>query len=110
MYDPGGSIGHLYACPFLGTWRALLCGEVLVWAPAGGDLEYFWQMHYSEHHFPKKRTSDPYVLRLITASSQSWVYTWSSQSQTARGDGSWEGERMSGNHGGRSLMASAIWS
>ena len=26
--DPGGSTGRLRACPFLGTWRALLCGEV----------------------------------------------------------------------------------
>ena len=25
MFNPGGSTGHLRACPFLGTWRALLC-------------------------------------------------------------------------------------
>ena len=25
MFDPGGSQGHLRACPFLGSWRALLC-------------------------------------------------------------------------------------
>ena len=30
MFYPGGSGGRLRACPFLGTWRALLCGEVLV--------------------------------------------------------------------------------
>ena len=30
MFDPGGSDGRLRACPFLGTWRALLCGEALV--------------------------------------------------------------------------------
>ena len=30
MFDPGGLKGRLRACPFLGTWRALLCGEVLV--------------------------------------------------------------------------------
>ena len=29
MFDPGGSKGRLRACPFLGIWRALLCGEVL---------------------------------------------------------------------------------
>ena len=29
MFDPGGSEGCLRACPFLGTWRALFCGEVL---------------------------------------------------------------------------------
>ena len=30
MLDPGGFKGRSRACPFLGTWRALLCGEVLV--------------------------------------------------------------------------------
>ena len=30
MFDPSGSTGRLCACPFLGTWRALLCGEVIV--------------------------------------------------------------------------------
>ena len=28
-FDPGGSPGHLRACPFLGSWRALVCGEVI---------------------------------------------------------------------------------
>ena len=42
MFDPGGFKGRLRACTFLGTWSALLCGEILVWAPAGGDLERFW--------------------------------------------------------------------
>ena len=32
-FDPGGSQGHLRACPFLGSWRALVCGE----AVRGGD-------------------------------------------------------------------------
>ena len=30
IFDPGGSKGHLRACPFWGTWRALLCGELVV--------------------------------------------------------------------------------
>ena len=30
MFDPGGFTGRLRACPFLGTSRALLCGEVVV--------------------------------------------------------------------------------
>ena len=30
MFNPGGFKGRLRACPFLGTWRALLCGEVLI--------------------------------------------------------------------------------
>ena len=29
IFDPGGSEGRLRACPVLGTWRALLCGEVM---------------------------------------------------------------------------------
>ena len=28
-FDPGGSQGHLRACPCLGSWRALVCGEVI---------------------------------------------------------------------------------
>ena len=28
-FDPDGSQGHLCACPFLGSWRALICGEVI---------------------------------------------------------------------------------
>ena len=27
--DPGGSQGHLRACPFLGPWRVLVCGEAV---------------------------------------------------------------------------------
>ena len=28
-FDSGGSRGHLRACPFLGSWRAWVCGEVI---------------------------------------------------------------------------------
>ena len=35
VFDPDGSTGRLHACPFLGGWRALLCGEGFVWAPDG---------------------------------------------------------------------------
>ena len=28
-FDPDGSQGRLRACPFLGSWRALLCGEIM---------------------------------------------------------------------------------
>ena len=28
-FDPGGSQGRLRACPVLGSWLALLCGEVI---------------------------------------------------------------------------------
>ena len=30
IFDPGGSKGRIRACPFLGTWRTLLCRELLV--------------------------------------------------------------------------------
>ena len=33
-FDPGGSQGYFRACPFLGSWRALVCGEVV---PDGGS-------------------------------------------------------------------------
>ena len=41
MFNQGGSEGHLRAYPFLGTWRALLCGEVLHTGAAGSDLHFF---------------------------------------------------------------------
>ena len=41
MFDPGGFKSRLRACPFLGTWRALLCGKVFVWERLG-NLEHFF--------------------------------------------------------------------
>ena len=34
-FDPGDSRGHLRACPFLGSWRALVRGEVIRAETAG---------------------------------------------------------------------------
>ena len=34
-FDPGGSRGHLRACPFLGSWRALVRGELIRAGAAG---------------------------------------------------------------------------
>ena len=31
VLNPGGCKDHLRACPFLGGWHALLCGEVFFW-------------------------------------------------------------------------------
>ena len=39
--DPGGSQGHLRVCPFLGSWRALVCGEVIRAGAAGDELQRF---------------------------------------------------------------------
>ena len=41
-FDPGGSRGHLRACPFLGSWRALVCGEDLRAGAAGDELQFFF--------------------------------------------------------------------
>ena len=41
-FDPGGSQGHLRACPFLGSWRVLVCGEVLRAGAAGDELQRFF--------------------------------------------------------------------
>ena len=41
-FDPGGSRGHLRACPFLGSWRALVYGEVIRAGAAGDELQRFF--------------------------------------------------------------------
>ena len=41
-FDPGGSRGHLRACPFLGQWRALVFGEFLRAGAAGEELQRFF--------------------------------------------------------------------
>ena len=40
-FDPGGSQSRLRAYPFLETWRALLCGEVMRVGAAGDGLQRF---------------------------------------------------------------------
>ena len=39
-FDPRGSQGRLRACPFLGTWCALLCGEVMRVGVPGDELQH----------------------------------------------------------------------
>ena len=41
-FDPGGSRGHLRACPFWRSWRALVCGEILRAGAAGKELQRFF--------------------------------------------------------------------
>ena len=41
-FDPGGSRGHFRACPFLGSWRALVCGEVRRAEAAEAELQRFF--------------------------------------------------------------------
>ena len=40
-FDPSGSQGYLRACPFLGSWRALVCGEAVRAGAAGKDCSSF---------------------------------------------------------------------
>ena len=42
IFDPGGFRGHLRACPFWGSWSALVCGEVLRARAAGDELQRFF--------------------------------------------------------------------
>ena len=64
MFDPGGSTDRLRACPFLGTWRALLCGEFFVRAPDGTrGWSGFGRRMTSEYNFCESgATNTPYVL------------------------------------------------
>ena len=41
-FDPGGLQGHLRACPFLGSWRALVRGEVIRAGEAGWRAAAFF--------------------------------------------------------------------
>ena len=41
-FDPGGSRGHLRACPLLGSWRALVCGKVSRAEAAEAELQRFF--------------------------------------------------------------------
>ena len=43
IFDPGDSTGRLRAYPFSKTWRALLCGEILVWERLVAIWNIFWQ-------------------------------------------------------------------
>ena len=41
-FDPGGSQGHLRACPFLGSWRALVRVKAVRAGAAGKDCSRFF--------------------------------------------------------------------
>ena len=46
-FDPGGSQGRLRACPVLGSWRALLCGEVIRAGAAGRRAAAFFRGRFA---------------------------------------------------------------
>ena len=47
VFDPGGSIGRLRTCPFLGMWHALRCGENPVWISWWRSPAFFWRINDS---------------------------------------------------------------
>ena len=83
-FDPGGSRGHLRACPFLGSWCALVCGEDLRAEAAEDELQRLFGR-------------DSLVLwnRPIMMPCQEKV----SPSRAARGYTNWREERRSRRHG-----------
>ena len=84
-FDPGGSRGHLRACPFLGSWRALVRGEVLRTGEPGDELQRFFGR--DSLAFLKKAGFDAVPRKNI------------SPSRAARGYMNWREERRSRRHG-----------
>ena len=63
-FDPGDSQGPLRACPLLGSWRALVCGEVLRTGAAGDELQRFsneirWLFEQSPFLMPRQDIVSP---------------------------------------------------
>ena len=46
-FDPGGSRGHLRACPFLGSWRTLVCGEAVRDRGSWGQAAAFYRRRFA---------------------------------------------------------------
>ena len=42
-FEPGGLQGHLRVCPFLGSWRAMVCGDAVCAGAAGKGCSSFWE-------------------------------------------------------------------
>ena len=59
MFNPGGSQGRPRAWPFLGTWCALLCGEVMRVEAAGDDLQRFWKIDDSRFKYLQEKCPLP---------------------------------------------------
>ena len=92
VFDPGGSTRRLRACPFLGTWRALLYGEVFVQAPDGArGWGVFWQKDDLGISLSRERYK-----RLVRIAVDR-CFSAARLIRGTRGYGSCGGERMSGN-------------
>ena len=71
IFESGGSQGRLRACPFLGTWRALLCGGVMRVGAAGDNMQRFLENRWFEIQKPSEVVRAKYLRR--TYSGQSLV-------------------------------------
>ena len=98
--DPGGFTGRIRACPFLGGWHALLCGEIFIWAPHGArGWSVFWKTDDLKYHFPREVQAVRYAERFVVDRCfyRSQADTGSRQSPTARSYVSCGDKRMSEN-------------
>ena len=116
MFDPGDCTGRLRACPFLGRWRALLCGQVFVWVPDGIQSWSFfgrqrtWNIIFQERY---KQFAMPYVLRLIAVSPKSGWFEGAAKIRQyeavgAAGINAWQGAPWSEDLNGKKLYV-AVW-
>ena len=92
MFDPDGSTGHLHACPFLETWRALFSWEVFVRA-LDGPAGFFWWMDDSTS--PCRGGTHESFTPFFRSQAVKQMYVMPSMMGT-RPFEQW-GERMSGN-------------
>ena len=95
VLDPGGSTSRLRAFPPLGTWRALLFGEVFFWAPGGIRG---WSV------FSRKRYKRPVHIAVDSCFSAVRLFQITRQSSTIRGYVSCGDKRMTGN-----TMERGVW-
>ena len=99
VFDLGGCMGRLRACPFWGGWRALLCGEVFVWTLRWYPrLERFWYTKDLNIVF-KRGQAIRYTVRIAVdrCLPKTRLIRGSRRRQTTRGYGSCGDERISGN-------------
>ena len=99
VFDPEGCLDSLRACPFLGGWRALLCGGIFLWT-----LRWYPRLErfrYTEdlHIIFKRGQAIGHAVRIAVdcCFPEARLFRGSRKSQTARGYGSCGDERMSGN-------------
>ena len=100
VFDPSGSTGHLRAWLFLEMWRALLCGEVLVWTLDGTrGWSGFWQKDDLEYNFSRDVQATRYTERIVAdcCLSAARLFPGSWKSQTAGGYASCGDKLMPGN-------------